>query len=213
MNSRSGQVVVDVGGGRSCPFAKYRDPAAQTKIIAVDVLEEELRQNEDVDERRAANITQGLPFEADEIDLLVSRWVLEHLESTDNFFESSEVALKREGYSIHLFASRFAPFALINQALPDILVDKVNDFFLSRGSKSGRRRFPAVYDHCYYSGIEKLLENHGFEMVDVHLNYYQARYFSFFFPLFLANALYEMLILALGAKNLAAHILVIARKK
>ena len=42
MNSRTGQVVVDVGGGRSCPFANYRDPATKAKIIAIYVSEEEL---------------------------------------------------------------------------------------------------------------------------------------------------------------------------
>ena len=72
MNSRVGQVVVDVGGGKSCPFAKYRDPAAKAKIIAVDVSEEELQYNSEVDEVRVADILEGLPFGAEEVDLLVS---------------------------------------------------------------------------------------------------------------------------------------------
>src|SRR5215203_1317329 len=62
MNSGAAKIVADVGGGRSCSFAKYKDPAAGTKIIAVDVSETELQYNSDVDEKRVANIMQGLPF-------------------------------------------------------------------------------------------------------------------------------------------------------
>src|SRR5947209_8158296 len=76
MNSRPKQIVVDVGGGKSCPFAKRRDPAMKTKIVAVDISEEEVKDNRDVDEKRVADITRGLPFGAEEVDLIVSRSVL-----------------------------------------------------------------------------------------------------------------------------------------
>lgn len=214
MNSRAGGVVVDVGGGRRCLFARYRDPAAQAKIIAVDISEEKLSHNADVDEKRVADISQGLPFEAEEIDLLTSCWVLEHLVNVDSFVKSAKVAMKRGGYSIHLFASKFAPYALINQALPEAFADKVVYGVLPR-HKEGRHggRFPDFYDRCYYSAIKKVMENHGFEVVGAHLRYYQSRYFSFFVPLYVLSVLYEMLIQALAMKNLAARVLIVARKK
>jgi hypothetical protein len=37
MNRRANQLVVDVGGGKTCPFAKYRDPQLATRIVAVDI--------------------------------------------------------------------------------------------------------------------------------------------------------------------------------
>ena len=52
MNSQAGQAVADVGGGKSCAFAKYRDPAAGAKITAVDISEEELKYNVEVDEKK-----------------------------------------------------------------------------------------------------------------------------------------------------------------
>ena len=211
MNARAGQIVVDVGGGKSCKFARYRDPASGTKIIAVDVSEEDLNHNTDVDETRVADIMRDLPFDSEEADLLVSRSVLEHLEDLDSFVVNSERVLKRQGYSIHVFPSRFAPFALINRALPNFLGKKVLHFFIS-GSE-GIQGFPAFYDDCYYSGIKGLLERRGFDVVDTRLGYYQSPYFNFFLPLFLTSAAYEMLVRALGIKNLAAYVLVVARKR
>lgn len=100
MNLKHNQIVVDVGGGKSCPFAKYKDPKMRTKIIAVDVSSEEMENNHDVDEKRVANIIQGLPFENEEVDLIVSRSALDH------FVINSKKVLKRNGYFIHLFPSR-----------------------------------------------------------------------------------------------------------
>ena len=211
MNSRAGQTVVDVGGGKSCAFAKYRDPAQKARIIAVDISEEELKHNTDVEEKKVANIEHGLPFGAEEVDLIVSRSVLEHLERLDDFVANSKQALKKGGYFIHLFPSKFAPFSLINQALPHTLSRRVLHFLIPESKGIGG--FPTFYKYCYYSGINELLKKHDFEIVDIHLGYYQQEYFYFFAPLFLVNALYEALIQALGAKNLGAYLLVIARKK
>jgi len=210
MNLRAEQTVADVGGGKSCPFAKYRDPTQKTKIIAVDTSESELEQNTDIDEKRVANVVQGLPFETEEVDLIVSRSVLEHLENLDEFVANSTKSLKKGGYFIHLFPSKYAPFALINQALPHTFSKRVVDFF--RPENKGICGFPALYRDCYYSALRRLLKKHNLDIVDIHVSYYQSLYFSFFAPLFLISALYELLIQTLGAKNLCAYILVIARK-
>jgi SAM-dependent methyltransferase len=211
MNARPNLTVVDVGGGRFCPFAKYRQPSQNTRIIAVDTSEDELRHNTDVDERRSADIVHELPFETGEVDLIVSRSVLEHLESIDDFVGDSRRTLRKGGSFIHLFPSKFAPFALLNQALPHALSKRLVDFF--RPEKKGICGFPAIYNNCYYSAITKLLEKHEFEVIDIRPSYYQSLYFDFCAPLFLLSALYEALIQTLGARNLCAYLLVIARKK
>ncbi len=211
MNLRPRQVVVDVGGGKSCLFAKHKDPAMKAKIIAVDISEEELRENHDADEKRVADITQGLPFEAGEADLLVSRSVLEHLKSLEAFVSHTKRPLKEGGYLVHVFPSKFAPFALINQALPKRFSKSLLYFLMPESKRNCG--FPAFYDNCYYSAIKALLDKHGFEVVKTHLSYYQSPYFSFFFPLYVVSALYELLIYAFGAKNLCAYVLVVARKR
>lgn len=210
MNSSPGQVIVDVGAGKSSPYVKYRNPELKTKIIGVDISEEELKDNLDVDEKRVANIMVDLPFEPDEVDLLLSSSVLEHLVNVESFIARSRRVLKPGGYFIHMFPSKFAPFALMNQALPNSVARKVLYFAIP--DSRGKLGFPAFYDRTYYSGISRLLKQHNFEVVSVQLGYYQSPYFKFLFPLFLVSAIYEMLIRALGAKDLAAYVLVIARK-
>jgi ubiquinone/menaquinone biosynthesis C-methylase UbiE len=211
MNSTPGQIVADVGGGKSCSFAKHRVSNAGTKIIAVDVSEEELKGNLDVDEARVADVTRELPFSPEEVDLIASSSVLEHLSNLEGFIANSGYALKSGGYSIHYFPCKFAPFAVINQLLPRVVSRKL--LFSLRPEMKGVGGFPAFYDNCYYSAITALLEKHGFDVVDVRFSYYQSPYYFFFVPLFLLSALYELIISSLKVKNLSAYMLVVARKK
>lgn len=211
MNARPGQLVVDVGGGRSCPFSKDRQPALGTRIVAVDVSEEEIRHNRDVDETRVANIMERLPFEPGEVDMIVSRSVLEHLTDLESFVANSGRALKAGGYFTHLFPSRFAPFAVINRALPAGFSKKVLYFF--QPQVKGICGFPAFYDRCYDSAVRRLLDAQGFDVEDTRVSYYQSRYYNFFVPAYLLSALYELAVRAAGRRDLGAYLLVVARKR
>lgn len=211
MNSRPGLVVVDVGGGRSCPFAKYRSPSAGTKIICLDVSMAEMQYNIDVDEKRVADIMRTLPCEDREADLIVSRSVLEHIEDLSLFVKQARRVLKDDGYFIHVFSSKFASFALLNQVLPRRVSRWILDLIVPE--KKGNLGFPAVYDRCYPSAIRRLLEGNGFEMVDFALTYRQSHYFEVFFPAYLVSASYQTVVQSLSLKNLCAYVLVVASKR
>lgn len=211
MNSKPDQIIVDVGGGKTCPFAIYRKPDMNTKIIAVDMSKEEMKNNLEVDDKRVANIAQHLPFEDNEVDLIVSRSALEHLERLENFIVEANRILKKNGYFIHLFPSKFAPFAIINQLLPKRLSKKIVYYFYP--DTKGICGFPAYYNRCFYSSIKSLLEKNDYQIAAIHLSYYQAQYFKFFFPLFLIIAFYEIVLQFFRAKNLCAYILIVAKKK
>lgn len=211
MNARRGQLVADVGGGRSCPFSKDREPEMQTRIVAVDVSHDEIKHNRDVDEARVANIMERLPFAPAEVDMIVSRSVLEHLTDLEAFVANSRTALKPGGYFIHLVPARFAPFAVINRALPAAFSKRLLYFFHPK--VRGICGFPAFYDRCYHSALTRLLDAHGFDVEDSVVSYYQSRYFDFFFPAYLLSALYELVVRAAGRRDLAAYVLVVARKR
>jgi SAM-dependent methyltransferase len=189
-STADGGVVVDVGGGRKCNFAKYRRPGSGVRLVAVDISAAELEHNHDVDEKRVADVTQGLPFEDEEVDLIVSRSVIEHLRNSEEFIAHSARALKRGGVSIHVFPSKFAPFSIANQLLPQKLTRRLL-YALIPGSK-GVLGFPAFYDRTYASAARAMFERQGFEIAELRLGYYQAEYFDFFVPLYLLNALYEL---------------------
>ena len=210
MNARPGQLVVDVGGGKRCSFAQHRRPELGTRIVAVDVSADELAANTDVDEKRVADVTGGLPVGDEEADLVVSHSVLEHLETVSPFVADTRRALKPGGFTIHRFPSKLAPFSIANRLLPRELSARLLHALIP--GRSGRLGFPAYYDHCTERAMRRLLEEEGFEIVQSRVSYYQSDYFEFALPLFVASALYELVVSALRLRPLAATVVVVARK-
>jgi 2-polyprenyl-6-hydroxyphenyl methylase/3-demethylubiquinone-9 3-methyltransferase len=203
--------IADIGGGRSCTFAHLRPRGNRSRIVAVDISADELALNDQVDEKRVADVVERLPFADGELDAIVSSSLLEHLRDVDAFIESSARALKPGGRWIHVLPSKFAPFSIANQLLPRRLGRRV--LFSLLPETQGKCGFRAYYDRCYYSALLALLERHGFEVEEVYVGYFQSWYLSFFLPAFLASALYELVIYKLGAKNLAAYLVVSARRR
>jgi SAM-dependent methyltransferase len=210
MNARGG-LVADLGGGKFCPFARYRDPGAGAKIVVVDVSEEELAANDTADEKRVADLTRSLPFADGEADLLASRYVLEHLGDLRPFLAEAHRVLKPGGLMVHLLPSRYAPFAVLGRLLSHGAAEKV--LYHLKPEARGISGFPSVYRDCTESSLRKRLGEAGFEVVEVRRSYYQSRYYSFLVPLYLASAAYETAAMSLGLKGLASYLLVVARKK
>ncbi len=203
-------VVVDIGGGTTCPLAHALKPDGNTILIALDISRDQLRRNIDFKGKLVADVVKSLPFGNGTIDLITSRSVLEHLGDVGDFVRHSSDVLKPGGYWIHVFPSKFAPFAVINQLLPKAWSRTLLGALFP--SQKGICGFPALYNRCYYSAMVNLLHRNGFDRVDVVPSYYQSQYFSFCFPLFVCSAAYELLVRLLGLRNLAAYLLVVARK-
>jgi ubiquinone/menaquinone biosynthesis C-methylase UbiE len=210
INDAPGQIVVDVGGGRSLEY-RLEVPREQARIIAVDVSAEELDQNEDVDERRVGDVSTRLPFDDAEVDLITSSSVLEHLRDVGGFLDEAARVLKDDGVMIHLFPSRYASFALVNRALPERVKRQL--LFRVYPETEGRCGFEAHYDHCYFSAFVRECRKRGFEIDRVEPAYYGASdYYRVFFPLYLVSWLWELLASRMRARNLAAAMLVKARR-
>jgi SAM-dependent methyltransferase len=210
MNAAPHLTVADIGGGKQCGFARYRDPRKHTKIIAVDISGEELVQNSDVDDKRVADVTVELPFAHGEVDLIVSRSVLEHLPDVEAFIRVAADRLREGAFFVGRFPSKFSVTALLNQILPSGISARLLRMFIP--ASEGRLGFPAFYDRCYPSAMVKILRKNGFAVTDVRAYYHHRDYYYGFFPLFLLTAVYEYMIMKCGAKNLAASVLVVAQR-
>lgn len=208
MNRTFGSVVVDVGGGKRCRFAKYRNSELRSKIVCVDVSMAEMQNNTDVDEKRVADVTRTLACADAEADLIVSSSVLEHLKEVSPFVSESARSLKDQGCFVHIFSCKFAPFALLNQTLPR----RISGFFLTLVFPNKTLGYRAFYNRCYPSGLRKVLGASGFEVQSLVVSYSQSDYFDFFFPLYALSRFYEFIVQSLGLENLCAYVLVVARK-
>jgi SAM-dependent methyltransferase len=206
-----GGLVVDVGGGKVCHYAGHRAPGSRARIVAVDISAEELASNNDVDESRVADVTEGLPFADEEVDLITARSVLEHLRDTDAFVRHAARTLKPGGHLVIMFPGRNAPSALLNRLLPESVSRRLVHSLVP--DSRGRLGFPAHYDRATLREMQRTLARHDLEPVDIQLSYWQSPYFEFFVPLYLVSLGYEYGARLLGAEALAAAILVVARKR
>ena len=202
--------IVDIGAGKSCPFADAIKPDSGVRLLGVDISDEEMAENLALDERIVADVTKRLPFADHSVDAVVSRSVLEHLEDVERFCAEAARVLKPGGMFIHFLPSKFALFALINQSLPKRFAKGALHFFWE--DSRGICGFPAVYDRCYPAALERILERNGFASVRIQTSWYQAFYFAFFLPLFLLALLYDFVLHTLGVRPLAAFLLITAQR-
>jgi SAM-dependent methyltransferase len=211
VNQRPGQVVLDIGSGKDCPFLPFvKEPQAHL-IIAVDCSDHELRLNPDLDNKIVADAAaRRFPFRDGSADLIVSRSVVEHLHDNAVFFANCARVLRPGGGVIHTFPCKFAPFSLINQLLPNRLTRRLLSYFHPQWDDECG--FVAFYDRCYFSAVRRMLDRNGFQNTRFTLRYYQSIYFDFFFPLYAVMLLYDLLIWFLGIRNLACAILVTAER-
>lgn len=201
-------VIVDVGGGKRCPYAGSLP--ARTFLFGLDIEEESVRQNEDVDGRVVADLTGGIPLTSGSVDLITSRVTLEHLPDLRGFFREVKRVLRPGGLSVHVFPGRYASFAIISRLLGERLSRRV--LFFLRPRTKGTCGYRAYYDRTHYGAVQRIHAEAGLEVMTLKVSFHASDYYGFFLPAFLLSALYETIIQWLGLKNLAAYILVVARK-
>ena len=202
--------IVDVGGGKTCAFSEFTPDHWDGRIVALDIAPEELRRNHSVHLRLVSDVTRGLPVRDGGVDMITSRSVLEHLADLEGFVAGAARAVRQGGYFIHWVPNKFAPFAVVNAILPNRLAKRLLHFLDPH--THGICGFPVVYDRCYPAAMERVFQKHGFEIVEVRPSYFQSHYYAFFVPFFLVSTLYEGTMQFLGARNLCAHYLIIARR-
>lgn len=198
-----GSLIVDLGGGRSCRFAGAVDREGGTRIVAVDVSPEELAANEDVEETRVADVATGLPFEDGEVDLLVSRTLLEHVDGVPAAIDHIARVVRPGARTLHLVPLRWSLFAIVARVLPFGLARRVTHLLFP--SSEGVIEFETRYDHCEPGALEDLFTAAGFSSVEVEVTWAQAEYFRAIFPLYALVGLYQSLLRRLGLRRLAAY--------
>jgi ubiquinone/menaquinone biosynthesis C-methylase UbiE len=176
----------------------------------VDVSAEELFLNDDADVKLVANVAEGLPFADGEVDLLVSRVVLEHVDGVPDAIAHMARVLKPGARTIHFVPGRWSTFALAARLLPFEPLLRLLHFAIP--GSAGVVEFDVHYDQTDPVALERLFRAAGFREVNVSWTAAQADYFKAFLPAYVLVALYQTLVRVLGISRLAAYVVVDARR-
>lgn len=206
----AGGLVADIGGGRTCSFAKRIPDNRRITIVAVDVSAEELAENVTADETRVADVSQHIPFDDNEVDLLVSRTVLEHVPDLVGAVREMARVLRPGGQTLHLLPCRYALFALIARIIPFGIAKRVLHAIVP-GSE-GVVEFDVYYDHGHPNELARVFSMAGFRDVEVECVWDQSAYFHAFFPAFLLVLLYQRTAARLRVRFLASYAIVRATR-
>ena len=211
VNRRNGQLAIDIGGGKECPFLPFVLNKDINLIVSIDNSEEQLRYNRMLRCKVVADAAAAeLPFRDGSADIIASRSVVEHLSDNAAFFGNCARVLRPGGVLVHTFPCKFAPFALLNRCIPNWLTRCLLAYFHPQWKDECG--FRAFYDRCYFSAIRTLLATNGFKNPQFVFRYYQSIYFDFFYPLYILMLAYDLLIWLFSARNLACGILVTAER-
>jgi SAM-dependent methyltransferase len=203
--------VLDIGGGRECPYYVFTKTAESHTFIALDIDENEIKHNQYCEKRVVADAASVyLPFTAASMDVVTSRSTIEHLYDNGAFLKNCQSVLRKGGHLISAFPCRYSPFAIVNKLLPDRLARHLLYYFHPEWRDVCG--FKVYYDHCSYFAMRSLLSRHNFEIVHLELRYYQAIYYDFFIPLYLLMLFYDLMVWFFGIKALCCQMLFVARK-
>jgi SAM-dependent methyltransferase len=203
-------LVVDVGGGHWCRYAHIVPRDRGVRLVAVDSSADQLAPNDYADETRVADIVGSLPFRDEEVGLVTSQYVFEHVSDVPAAVRNIHRVLGRGGTTIHLCPCRFALFAIAARTMPFGPLKSV--LHLAYPQTVGSIEFDVYYDKCFPSAIRQVFLDAGFQDVHVDVFWSQHGFFKAVFPLYLLVCCYEWLVRTLGVRDLAAYMLVQARK-
>ena len=205
-----GATVLDLGGGRRCVYAGSVQPRGRLNLIAVDVSPEELALNNDVSEKKVADVAAGLPMPDSSVDVILSRALLEHVPDVPAAIGHMARVLKPGGVALHLVPVPLLTLRDRGQAAA--LGPLVRLLHVVMPWTRGQVEFSVHYDHCYPEALEAEFRAAGFSAVKTWITWAQPGYFEAAYPVFLMHAFYEVVVRRLQLRKLAAYTVVRATR-
>jgi SAM-dependent methyltransferase len=161
-------IVLDIGCGRgraeedSCEYRRnIRNlRAAGHYVIGIDV-DSAGQNNRTLDEFRLVPDSAGWPIESATIDLAFSDFVMEHIESPDDFFGEWRRVLKPGGYACLRTPNSYSYIVMISRLIPDRFHPKVTNF--AQDGRKAEDVFPPFYRCNTRRRLTNMFGKHGFQ--------------------------------------------------
>jgi SAM-dependent methyltransferase len=160
-------VVLDIGCGRGCgseDSCKYRRDirnlrGERRRVIGIDV-DPAGKSNPVIDEFRQITEPGRWPVDAATIDMAFADFVIEHIESPDEFFAEWRRVLKPGGYACLRTPNSSSYIALISRLIPHRFHAKATHF--AQGGRKAEDVFPAFYRCNTRRRLTRMFRKYGF---------------------------------------------------
>ncbi|TPJ45350.1 SAM-dependent methyltransferase [Mesorhizobium sp. B2-6-6] len=204
-------LVYDLGGGARPLVSLAEKRRLGLVVVGVDRDAKELSKapGEIYDERIEADLTsfRGMG----DADLVICQATLEHVRDGEGAFRGIASCV-RPGGTVAIFSpSRNAVFARLNRVLPEAIKRRLL-FAVYPDKGRGHDGFPAFYDRCLPSEVERIAAQNGLELVQRHL-FWRSSYFYAFVPAFLVWRLWLGLSALLIGKDAAETYAYVFRRR
>lgn len=141
--------VCEVGAGAIPYLPLDRVAAHQLDYVCLDVSEEELAKAPDGYAKWPANIAApDMATPAEPFDLVISKFVLEHVENPRLAHRNIRRLLKPGGVAVHLFPTLWEPAFVFNRLVSDSLTEALLLRIQPRRRQAERGKFEAYYRWC-----------------------------------------------------------------
>lgn len=199
-------VLLDAGCGKKSLMARHNGKAAFA--AGMDISKEAIRTNKAF-RNRVAGDSYSLPFRDESFSLVVSQWMIEHIERPETVMREFHRVLRRGGDLIVATNSVYHPMMLLSAVLPTGLRDGLKRRIFP--SYIEEDTFPTYYKFNSLSSMDRILTDAGFEKK--FASYTGAPFFLFNKFLFKFSELYER-VTDLGAlRFMKMHVIVHYVKK
>ena len=199
--------ILDVGAGRY-PTIAPEDRPRGCRYVGLDIARAELDAAgpDAYDETIVGDVTAPLGRDH-EFDVIVSWQVLEHVSPLAAALENLRASLRPGGTLLAQLTGSNAGFALLARLMPN----RVRAWAATRLlGHPPEEKFPTRYDRSSEEALQGMLSD--WSDASIVPFYRGATYFKFWRPVLRAYLAYESAIERRGARNLATHYLIVARR-
>jgi SAM-dependent methyltransferase len=198
---RPGQRLLDAGCGRYLSFCKEFSGSA--RVVGID-LEPTLETNNQSEPFGVRGDLSHLPFPSDYFDIVISRYVIEHLQDPRQVFREFSRVLRSGGKVVILTPNKYDYVSLVAALTPY----RLHRFLASRIFQTSEDDFfPTLYRANTLRSIRHALESAGLVENELGtINHYPA-YLMFSPLLFRLGMMYERLTSIEALRNLRGSIL------
>jgi SAM-dependent methyltransferase len=165
--------IADLGAGANPVLDPELVEQAGLDYTIFDISEDELAKAGPRYRKVVADVTSAGFAEDGKFDLVLSRWLLEHIADPEQFHRNVFAMLSPGGRAVHFFPTLYSLPFVVNRLLPEFLSQRLLDT-----SFEGRTKFPARYRWCRgpTRGQIRRLESTGFE-IERYVGFYGHPYF------------------------------------